>query len=154
MRHLILVPLFVLLAACGPESCECAGPGTVARKPTAYRGNPTANLPYIETGRITLRDLGCQGSLCEMWAGLGPVIHNPLNTPVIVTIRCQYWLDDAKLVKASPAKDVKVIGPASRKFEGFDLLFNTEAGTNFGLAVRCTADFQGGYPSNYSDASN
>ncbi|KKM83183.1 hypothetical protein LCGC14_1312010 [marine sediment metagenome] len=152
MRYLIICTLMLLLAACGPDGCQNAGGGTVARKPTAYRGDPTANLPYIETGKIHLRrDVDCMGIMCTQWAGLRPTIHNPTNQSVVVKIVCKYWLDDAKLAKANPTKTIQIIRRSSRTFEGFDLLFNAESGLRLGLAARCTATFAG-YPEKYSDA--
>jgi hypothetical protein len=138
--------------SCGPQGCQNVGGGTMARKPVAYRGDQTANLPYIETGKIFLRDQGCQGNLCGMWAGLRPFIHNPLNKTVKVKISCQYWLDGAKFKNPYPTKEAEVVGPSSRQFEGFDILFDTPKGLTLGLSARCTATFDG-YPSSSSDSA-
>lgn len=143
MRYFIPFVMALLLVACGKNGCENAGGGTVARKPTAYKGDPTANDPYIETGKIW--------RLRTDWAGLRPTIHNPTTQEITVKIACQYWLDGIKAAESKTTKDVTVPKRASRKFEGFDYLIQNWSSRSLGLAARCTATFLG-YPERYSDA--
>ena len=145
MRYLICFIMMLAMAACGKDGCDNAGGGTVARKPTAYKGDPAANLPYIETGKIW--------KLRTDWAGLRPTIHNPTSQDIKVKISCQYWLDGAKAAKSNTTKDVAVRKQASRVFEGFDYLIDNMSGRALGLAARCTATFSGDYPDTSSDAT-
>jgi len=144
MRYLFCLLLMLSLTACGKDGCEYAGGGTVARKPTAYKGDPSANLPYIETGRITMNRAD--------WAGLSPTIHNPTPEDIKASISCQYWLDGIKSAKSPTTKSVTVRKQSSRRFEGFDYLIDNMSGRSLGLAARCTAKFVG-FPDSYSDAS-
>lgn len=86
MRQQLLIAFFVLLmAGCGADGCEHAGGGTVAQKPTSYQGAPSADMPYIVTGKIYLGK--AHG---DNWAGLQPTIHNPLDRDIRVKISYQY----------------------------------------------------------------
>ena len=149
MKYLLIIFAVLLFApGCGPDGCEHAGGGTVARKPTDYRGAASANMPYIETGKIHLGKVDG-----DNWAGLRPCIHNPTDQDVKVKIACQYWLDGVKLADANPTKFVTVRARASRTFEGFDLLFTAMVGpADMGLAARCTAEVPG-YPTTQQDAA-
>lgn len=148
MKYLPIIFALLFIPGCGPDGCEHAGGGTVARKPTTYRGAPSANMPYIETGKIYFRVANQ-----DNWAGLEPVIHNPTDQDIKVKISCQYWLDGVKAADANPTKFVTVLARASRKFEGFDFLFTVMVGpADMGMAARCSAEVKG-YPATHQDAT-